>query len=54
MNTTVVLIAGYVIAAIGSITDWVFAILPMVWVWRTSMNRRTKISVSVLLGFGSL
>ncbi|PNS19020.1 hypothetical protein CAC42_6115 [Sphaceloma murrayae] len=41
-------------AGLNAVADGAFAILPAVIVWRTSMDRRTKIVVSCLLGFGSL
>ncbi|KAL3417896.1 integral membrane protein [Phlyctema vagabunda] len=42
----------YTNATISLVTDGIFAILPTFLIWNAKMNRRTKISVGVVLGLG--
>lgn len=44
----------YAHGAIIALGDWTLGILPMFIVWNMSLKRRTKISVAVLLAFGSM
>lgn len=45
---------AYEQAAITTITDFVFALLPLPLLWNASMDRRSKISVGCILGLGTL
>ncbi|PNS14421.1 hypothetical protein CAC42_3707 [Sphaceloma murrayae] len=45
---------GYAMAACNVVADSVFAIIPMVIVWNTTMKRKTKVGVCILLGMGSV
>ena len=47
-------ICGFVISALNSAADLVFAALPMFMVWKTSMNWRTRMLVCLLLGLASV
>ncbi|KAG8626643.1 hypothetical protein KVT40_005588 [Elsinoe batatas] len=54
ISADVFLNVGYAAAGLNALADGAFAALPAVIVWRTSMDRRTRIVVCCLLGFGSL
>lgn len=41
-------------AAITTITDFVFALLPLPLLWNVSIDKRSKISVGCILGLGTL
>jgi hypothetical protein len=45
---------AYEQAAVTTITDFVFALLPLPLLWNASMDRRSKISVGCILGLGTL
>lgn len=45
---------GYAAAGLNALADGAFAVLPAVIIWNTTMDRRTRIVVSCLLGLGSL
>lgn len=36
------------------IADWMLAILPATVVWQAQLDKRTKISISIILGLGSM
>lgn len=42
----------YAHAAISAVTDWAFGLLPISFVWNMKMNRRTKLSVVLILSLG--
>lgn len=44
----------YAHCAMSAITDWVFGILPVFFVWNMHMNPKTKISVVLILSLGFL
>jgi len=44
----------YAHAAMSAVTDWVFGILPVFFVWKLKMNPRTKLSVILILSLGFL
>lgn len=44
----------YAHCAMSAITDWVFGILPIFFVWNRQMNPRTKLSVVLILSLGFL
>ncbi|TLS26468.1 hypothetical protein PpBr36_04193 [Pyricularia pennisetigena] len=43
---------SFLVAAVSILTDWVFAILPAVLIWKLQMPSRVKMSVIGLLGLG--
>ncbi|KAI6358940.1 hypothetical protein MCOR25_007205 [Pyricularia grisea] len=43
---------SFLVAAVSIFTDWVFAILPAVLIWKLQMPSRVKMSVIGLLGLG--
>lgn len=45
-------IATYAHSAISAAADWTLGLLPIKLLWDLQMNRRTKISVAILLGLG--
>jgi hypothetical protein len=53
-NPNVTVKVTYAHAAIVSVTDGSFAILPIFIVWSLSLNFRTKCYVAVILALGSL
>lgn len=42
----------YAHCAMSALTDWVFGILPIFFVWKMRMNPRTKLSVVLILSLG--
>jgi len=44
----------YVHSALGALSDWVLALVPVFLVSNLQMNVRTKISVSIVLGLGGI
>jgi hypothetical protein len=44
----------YAHAAMSAVTDWVFGILPISFVWNLKMDPRTKLSVILILSLGFL
>lgn len=47
-------VSTYVVAGLNAVSDLAFAVLPMCIIYRTTMDRRTKVSVCILLALGSL
>lgn len=45
---------SYIATVMNCAADWMLAILPATVVWRAQLDRRTKISISVILGIGSM
>jgi hypothetical protein len=45
---------AYCHAAIITASDWTLGILPIFLVWNLKMNSRTKVSVAIILAFGSV
>lgn len=45
---------NYVHASLNAISDWTFALVPILYIRRTSMPRQAKISVCLILAFGAL
>ncbi|PNS21980.1 hypothetical protein CAC42_578 [Sphaceloma murrayae] len=54
INATVFAICAYIISALNTAADFTFALLPMFLVWNTSMNKKTRGLVCVLLGMASV
>jgi len=42
----------YAHSTMSAVTDWVFGILPIFFVWKMQMNPRTKLSVILILSLG--
>ena len=45
---------SYTHAVIVAISDVIFAVLPLLFVWEAALSRRAKISVGAILTIGSL
>jgi hypothetical protein len=45
---------SFLVAAVSISTDWIFATLPFLLIWRLQMPTRVKASVIGLLGLGLL
>lgn len=45
---------AYEQAAVTTITDFVFALLPISLLWNAAMDRRSKLSVGLILSLGAL
>ncbi|KAH6715443.1 hypothetical protein DL95DRAFT_445826 [Leptodontidium sp. 2 PMI_412] len=54
LKKEVILGIGYSHGTIIAISDFFFAALPMFVVWSLQMDRKMKVSVSVLMGFGAI
>ncbi|KAF4548353.1 Hypothetical protein D9617_29g007300 [Elsinoe fawcettii] len=54
INPSVFAVCAYIISALNTAADLTFAILPMFIVWKTSMTKRTRIMVCMLLGIASI
>ena len=50
----IVVRSTYGYSAIVCLTDWIFATLPFFLVWKLQMNRKTKISVALILAMGAI
>lgn len=44
----------YIATIMNIIADWMLAILPATVVWQAQLDKRTKISISIILGMGSM
>jgi len=53
-SKTLIIVAIFLQACICAATDFVFALLPMVMIWNSQMDVRTKIPVVIILGLGIL
>lgn len=54
INNTVTIAMAYQQAAISTVTDLIFALLPIPLLWNASMDRRSKISAGLILSLGAL
>lgn len=52
MDHDVVPIATIVHSSVSAVSDWVLGLLPVAMLWKVNINRRTKISIAILLGMG--
>lgn len=52
--TAVSLASGYTYGALNVIADWTFVIIPIFMLAESSMDRRSKISVAIIMVFGAL
>ncbi|KAI9660556.1 MAG: hypothetical protein M1821_009908 [Bathelium mastoideum] len=52
-SATIQLGMGYTHAAVQALADWAFAILPVFIIWSANMDRRTKVSVGLILMLGA-
>ncbi|KAL9563843.1 hypothetical protein ACKAV7_012015 [Fusarium commune] len=54
LDGKVIVIASYAYSAISCLSDWTFSILPIFFVWKLQMSRRTKISVVGILAASAI
>ncbi|KAK8241537.1 hypothetical protein HDK77DRAFT_462505 [Phyllosticta capitalensis] len=54
MNPDAIVGIAYAAAALGSISDWIFGVLPGFVVWDLQMNMRTKVVVVCILAFAAI
>jgi hypothetical protein len=54
INDTVTVAMAYQQAAVSTITDLIFALLPIPLLWNASMDTRSKISAGLILSLGAL
>lgn len=54
LPTTFVLTTGYLYGCLNIIADWTFVLIPIVILIESDMDRRSKISVSVVMGLGAI
>jgi hypothetical protein len=52
INAEVIANFGYAFSAIDIFFDWLFALLPVLMLWRVQMTMRIKISIFCILGMG--
>lgn len=45
---------SYIATVLNCVADWMLAILPATVVWKAQLDRRTKFSISIILGIGSM
>lgn len=50
----VVLSTGYIYGIINVVADWIFTLIPIVILMDSQMDRRSKISVGVVMGFAAI
>lgn len=53
-DTKFAIIPTFIASILNIIVDWALAILPMILLWKAKMDRRTKISVIIVLTIGSM
>lgn len=53
-STLFATVPTYLSAFLNVVADWVLPILPAAMVWRTKLDRRTKLSVYAVLAMGSV
>ncbi|KEZ45681.1 Uncharacterized protein SAPIO_CDS1452 [Scedosporium apiospermum] len=53
-DTKFAIIPTFIASILNIIVDWALAILPMILLWKAKMDRRTKISVIIVLTIGSI
>jgi hypothetical protein len=46
--------AGYAFSVLSVLSDWLYALLPILMLWNVKMNRQTKVVVVVILSLGAL
>jgi hypothetical protein len=44
----------YIAAGLNCVADWTLSLLPALVVWRAKLDRRTKVSIVLILAFGSM
>jgi hypothetical protein len=54
LPTAVGLGAGYAYGVVNVLADWTFVLVPIVVLLDSKMDRRSKISVSVVMGLGAI
>ncbi|OCL01555.1 hypothetical protein AOQ84DRAFT_401738 [Glonium stellatum] len=54
LPTDVLLGFGYTYSAISIIADWVFVVIPIFMLAETSIDRRSKVSVGVIIALGAV
>lgn len=54
INPTTVVVSFYAYSAISCVADWTFSIVPIFMVWNLQMDKKTKISVAVMLAFAAM
>ncbi|QSZ30857.1 hypothetical protein DSL72_000415 [Monilinia vaccinii-corymbosi] len=52
LSTSVIRSVTYIQGAMSAVTDWVYGVLPITFVWKIKMNPRTKLSVILVLSLG--
>lgn len=45
---------SYTHAVVAAFSDWAYAILPMIYLYSSKLDMRSKISVGFILGLGSM
>jgi hypothetical protein len=53
VRKSVVVGLAYEQATVTTLTDWIFALLPIPLLWNTTMDRRSKLSVGLILSLGA-
>lgn len=54
LPTTFILSTGYLYGAINVIADWTFVLIPICVLLESDLDRRSKISVSIVMGLGAI
>jgi hypothetical protein len=48
------LASGYLYGIVNVLADWTFVLIPIVLLLETNMDRRSKISVCIIMGLGAM
>jgi hypothetical protein len=54
LSTNLLLSMGYIYSVINIVADWIFVFIPMFMLKETSMGRRSKLSVGVIMALGAV
>ena len=54
LSTNLLLSIGYIYSVINIVADWIFVFIPMSMLKETSMDRRSKLSVGVIMALGAV
>ena len=54
LSSTTIQGMSYTQAVINAISDWIYGLLPIALLWNANMNKRSKVSVGILLALGSM
>jgi hypothetical protein len=54
INPNIITTSTYIYSAMSCWSDWTYCILPVFMVWNLQMNRRSKLSIGLILGVGSM